>query len=144
MKKLIALLLLSPLAFSADKYQTVWVMEGYSCPSDNLRIERKKFFYADKFVQYNGCSFQTFNQSKNIQKKFPQEVSDLTTCNTKVVVRELENNKVDVKTRNGLFLISIKQIKENKNTPIDYFIRVGEDKLDAESNVYQCIGIERL
>ena len=56
-----------------------------------------------------------------------------------VVIKELDNNKADAEARNGLFLISEKRTRTSKNTPIDFFIRVGEDKLDAESSLYKCV-----
>jgi len=139
MKKLIALLLLSPLAFAADKYETVYRIDSYTCPLENLRIEVMKFTYLDKVVQYKNCNVGTFNESKNIKNKFPQEYSSLTYCTTKLVIRELDNNKADAEVRNGAFLISEKRTRASKNAPIAFFFRVGEDKLDAESSLYKCV-----
>ena len=139
MKKLLTLLLLSPLAFAADKYETVYSIDSYTCPLENLRIEGRRFIYVDKVVDYANCTFGTYNESKNIKNEFPQEYSSLTYCTTKLVIRELDNNKADAEARNGLFLISEKRTRTSKNTPIDFFIRVGEDKLDAESSLYKCV-----
>ena len=136
---LLTLLLLSPLAFAEDKYETVYSIDSYTCPLENLRIEGRRFIYVDKVVDYANCTFGTYNESKNIKNEFPQEYSSLTYCTTKLVIRELDNNKADAEARNGLFLISEKRTRTSKNTPIDFFIRVGEDKIDENTEPYECV-----